>query len=315
MSSPQISAVICTYDRYDLLPGAIESLQRQSRSLEEFEIIVVDNSPDQVVSESFAKRYRSAPNLRWIVECKAGLSNARNVGAHKARAPLVAYLDDDAVATPNWLQALESAFCDFGDSAHAVGGRVDPIWGASRPPWLPDDLLGSVSVVNWGGEARYAKPREWVAGTNVAFRTERLLAVGGFSVHLGRHRSDHSLLSNDETDVINRLNENSGRLVYAPEAVVGHLVTPERLTQPWFRRRTVWQATSEYMLDPKRAFEIAPRYWGAVAEFFSHLPAKDRTPRGFYVEQTTPDMFRLQLSALYNFTLALLSGFNGFEDL
>ena len=315
MSGPQISAVICTYDRYELLPGAIESLQRQTRSADEYEILIVDNSPDHAASETFAKRYRSSSNVRWIVERKAGLSNARNVGAREAHAPLVAYLDDDAVATPSWLETLESAFSDFGESAHAVGGRVDPIWGASRPDWLADDLLGSVSVVNWGGQARYARPKEWVAGTNLAFRTDRLLDVGGFSIHLGRHRTGHSLLSNDETDVINRLNEIDGRLVYEPNAIVGHLVTPERLTQSWFRRRTVWQATSEYMLDPKHAFEIAPKCWSTVTEFFSHLPAKDRTPRGFYVEQTSPDLFRLQLSALYNFTLALLSGFNGFENL
>ncbi|MGH6878987.1 MAG: hypothetical protein ACREHV_16635, partial [Rhizomicrobium sp.] len=231
-----------------------------------------------------------------------------------AAAPLIAYMDDDAIAEPNWLSALEGAFQKFGESAHVVSGRVDPIWGAPRPPWLPDDLLGSVSIVNWGGEARFATAKEWAAGTNIAFRTEHLIAVNGFSVNLGRNGGGHALLSNDETDVISRLNEIDGRLVYAPKAVVEHLVAAERLTQPWFRRRTVWQATSEYLQDPQHAFVAAPHYWGGVTDFFSRLPSRDRTPRGLYVEQSSPDMFRLQLSALYNFTLALLSGFNGFEN-
>ncbi|HEX4077731.1 MAG TPA: glycosyltransferase family A protein [Rhizomicrobium sp.] len=315
MSNPQISAVICTYNRYDLLPASIASLEQQSISSREFEIIIVDNSPDQEASEAFSKSFRSHDNVRWIGESKPGLSNARNVGARAAAAPLIAFMDDDAIAEPHWLAELQAAFSRFGESAQVAGGRVDPIWGAPRPTWLPDDLLGFVSVVNWGGEARYAGTKEWVAGTNIAFRTEPLLAVGGFSIHLGRNGAGHALLSNDENDVISRLREVDGQLVYAPKAIVSHLVAPERLTQPWFRRRTVWQATSEYLQDPKHNFDLGPRYWNVVTDFYSRLPSRDRTPRGLYLEQSSPDMFRLQLSALHNFTVALLSGFNGFEDL
>lgn len=314
-AEPRIAAVICTYNRYDLLPKAIESLTRQTLPAAEFEIIVVDNSPDHAYSEEFAQGYRTVPNLRWHIEKVPGLSNARNVGTGLAHAPLVAFMDDDAIAAPSWLEELVAAFTQFGDEALVIGGRVDPLWGVPRPDWLPDSLLGYLSVVDWGGSARFADKKEWVAGTNIAFRVAALAAIGGFSLHLGRSRGGQALLSNDENDVIERLAANGGRLIYAPAARVQHLVPVDRLTQSWFRRRTAWQAVSDYLQDSTRAFEQAPRYWSTVTELYARLPPKDKNPRGLYVDQDDPEMFRLQISALYNFTVVLLTGFrsvNGF---
>jgi glycosyltransferase involved in cell wall biosynthesis len=313
MNSPAISAVICTYDRYDLLPKAIESLKAQTLPAAQFQIIVVDNSPDHARSDEFAERYCAIPNLTWVIEKRPGLSNARNVGTERAASPVVAFMDDDAIATPTWLETLVAAFGNFGSAAEAAGGRVMPIWGSPRPAWLPDELLGYVSVVDWGGTTRAAGPREWVAGTNIAFRKEALERAGGFSVGLGRNKGGHALLSNDEIEIIARLRGTGGQLLYVPDAVVEHLVPADRLTQSWFRRRVAWQAVSDYLQDPKGLFERAPRYWREVTDFYSRLPPRHRTPRGLYVEQREAEMFRRQLSALYNFTVATLAGFNGLE--
>jgi glycosyltransferase involved in cell wall biosynthesis len=313
MTAPRISAAICTYNRYDMLGSAIESLTRQSLPADAFEIIVVDNSPDHEQSAEFAKSYSSVANLRWLVEKTPGLSNARNVATREAGGKLIAFMDDDAIATPGWLEKLLAVFDAFGPPCQIIGGRVDPIWGAPQPAWLPDSMLGNVSVVNWGGKDRFAAKGEWVAGTNIAFRVEALNAAGGFAANLGRTRGGQSLLSNDETDVIDRMIAKGGKLVYSPDAAVGHLVPSERLTQAWFRRRVAWQAVSDYMLDSQGLFEKAPDYWRGVTEFFAKLPPKHRNPRGLYVEQLDPEMFRMQMSALYNFTVAVLAGFNGIE--
>jgi glycosyltransferase involved in cell wall biosynthesis len=313
MSAPRITAAICTYNRYDTLGLAIESLTRQSLAADDFEIVVVDNSPDHRQSAEIARDYRGIANLRWLIEKTPGLSNARNVATREAASPLIAFMDDDAVASPEWLSKLIAAFDAFGAVCQIVGGRVDPIWGAPQPAWLPDSLLGNVSVVNWGGKERFAAKGEWVAGTNIAFRVEALKASGGFSVNLGRTRGGQALLSNDETDVIDRMTAKGGKLVYSPGAFVSHLVPAERLTQAWFRRRVAWQAVSDYVLDQQALFEKAPNYWRGVTEFYARLPPQHRTPRGLYVDQTDPEMFRMQMSALYNFTVALLAGFNGLE--
>ncbi|HTT99481.1 MAG TPA: glycosyltransferase family 2 protein [Rhizomicrobium sp.] len=313
MTAPRITAAICTYDRYDLLKKAVSSLARQNLAAQDFEILVIDNSPDAAKSKDFAKAYAGIPNLRWTIEKTPGLSNARNVATDLARAPFIAFMDDDAIAGPKWLEMLLAAFSDFGDAANVVGGRVDPIWGVPRPAWLPDNLLGYVSVVNWGGAARYAAETEWVAGTNIAFRVSALKDVGGFPIHLGRNKGGQALLSNDESDVVQKMAAKGSRLIYAPDAVVEHLVPQERLNQSWFRRRSAWQAVSDYLLDPVGSFEKAANYWPGVTHYFSLLPPKHRTPRGLYVDQSDPEMVHKQMSAIYNFTLATLAGFKGID--
>lgn len=313
MTTPRITAAICTYNRYDLLAKAIASLTRQTLSNADFEILVIDNSPDHNRSKEISLLFLEIPNLRWVIEKSPGLSNARNVATRLARAPLIAFMDDDAIARRNWLAALLDAFAEFGAAARVVGGRVDPIWEIPRPAWLPDSLLGYASVVNWGGSARFAAEGEWVAGTNIAFRVDALKSVGGFPVHLGRKRGGQALLSNDESDVIERMAAKGGRLAYAPEAVVDHLVPADRLTQSWFRRRAAWQAVSDYLADAARAFENAPKYWKGVTNYYARLPAQYRTPRGLYMDQQDPEMFQMQISALYNFTVALLAGFRGVD--
>jgi glycosyltransferase involved in cell wall biosynthesis len=94
-----LSAVICTYNRYDLLPEAIESLVKQDGPVDLFEIIVVDNSPDQAGATRFGQRYSGLSNLTYLVEPKPGLSNARNKGTAVALGRIVAFIDDDARAS------------------------------------------------------------------------------------------------------------------------------------------------------------------------------------------------------------------------
>jgi GT2 family glycosyltransferase len=314
MSTPHITAAICTYDRYATLPKAVASLTRQSLPDDQFEIIIVDNSPDHGRSHEMAEDFSEIVNLKWIVERTAGLANARNVAIEAAAAPLIAFLDDDAIARSSWLARLIAAFSQFGEGAHVAGGRVEPIWAAPRPHWLADELLGFVSVVDWGGLTRVAAKNEWVAGTNIAFRLDALKNVGGFSPHLGRKRGGEALVSNDEIDIVARVREKGGQLLYVPDAVVEHLVSADRLKQSWFRRRAAWQATSDYLQDPVRMFEQAPACWRGVTEYFARLPPKHRNPRGLYVHLDDPEMFRMQISALYDFTVALLSGFRDIES-
>jgi GT2 family glycosyltransferase len=272
-------------------------------------VIVVDNAPEQLdpkydVSESF-------PKVRWLQAPSVGLSNARNLATSASATPLIAFLDDDALASVDWLSSLVSAFEDFGEGAFAAGGRVEPLWLAPRPPWLPDELLGHLSLVGWGGERRALHSREWIAGTNMAFRVNELNRIGGFSAKFGRCGGEEVLLSNDENDVVSRLREQGGDIVYVPEAVVQHRVPPERLTQSWIRRRVVWQAISDYLQRPQEMFGKARGHWNAVERFVAGLPPEYQMLRSLCIEQSDPDVFQRQMSALYSHTIALLTGFHG----
>jgi glucosyl-dolichyl phosphate glucuronosyltransferase len=313
-SIPRITISICTYDRYEVLPKALESATQQSVDGPRYRILVVDNSPDHARARAIGKRFSSISNLTYIVEEIPGLSNARNLSAAHCETEFIAFMDDDAIASRTWLEEILKAFDSFGPDAVVVGGRVDPIWGAPRPPWVHDAMLGNLSVVNWGGNTRIADIKEWFAGTNIAFRTQRILSHGGFATNLGRIGSGHSLMSNEEVHLIERIRAAGDKLIYAPDAYVNHLVDPKRLTRSWFRKRAAWQAVSDFMMDPKRHSGDVSVYWRDTIKYFNSLPPHERTIRGFIWDTDDPEVFRRQTGAIYMMTIMSLAGLEGAAD-
>src|ERR1043165_5266525 len=110
MSEPlDISVIISTYNRSDMLPGALESVLAQEAGDVRYELIVVDNnSTDKTreVVESFIARGHE--NVRYIFEGKQGLSHARNAGIAAARSPLIVFTDDDVRAATRGEDSIKS---------------------------------------------------------------------------------------------------------------------------------------------------------------------------------------------------------------
>jgi hypothetical protein len=249
-SEPLISVIICTFERYNLLDGAIESLKFQTLGKDAIEIIVIDNSLDQARAQIASQTYAQLPNLRYIISDEAGLSRARNLGLAHARAEIAAFIDDDAVAEPGWAAALLEGFASFGPGTGAVGGPVAPIWPRARPDWLGNDLLIFLGLIDWGREPHKVLARRGLIGCNMAMDRKLALSLGGFPVALGRHGPDVTLLSNEETALLEKI-EMSGRIIaYVPAASVRHVIDARRLVQDWFIRRAAWQAISDYMMQP-----------------------------------------------------------------
>ena len=132
--SIRISAIICTLNRAAYLEKAIQSLADQTLPEEQFEIIVVDNgSTDN--TKTMVEGFKHLENLRYIYEPIMGLSQARNTGWQNAQGDYVAYLDDDAIACPEWLERIVQAFDTVEPRPGSVGGKVIPVWEAERPAW------------------------------------------------------------------------------------------------------------------------------------------------------------------------------------
>jgi GT2 family glycosyltransferase/glycosyltransferase involved in cell wall biosynthesis len=252
-----LSAIICTYNRYDLLAKAIDSLVEQDVPAGLLEIIVVDNSPDQAGAARFGQRYAALSNLTYLVEPKPGLSNARNVGTAAALGSIVAFIDDDASACQSWARELLHAHASFDGRAGIVGGPIVPRWTEEKPAWMGKPLLGYLSLVDLGHEMRELSAGEWLAGCNISFDRASLIAAGGFSTRLGRMGSGSTLLSNEEMEVSERVRATGKLAIYAPKAVVEHVIPPERMTQSWFRRRAAWQAVSDLLSEPELAPALA----------------------------------------------------------
>jgi glycosyltransferase involved in cell wall biosynthesis len=242
----RISAVICTYRRPDVLPAAVESLLSQTLPLNEYEILVVDNNSRDGTAEivkDCAQRTRQA--VKYALEARQGLSYARNTAVRLASADIIAFLDDDAVADPNWLAALLEVYNGEPD-AWAVGGKVLPIWDGQRPEWLEDRMLRALSIVDWGEERRPLTWPERVIGTNCSFRRCVFSELGLFTTALGRR--GYLLLGNEDTEIQERIHERGKLVLYTPYAVVHHHVPEERLTKKYFYSRAYGHGRSRAIL-------------------------------------------------------------------
>jgi glycosyltransferase involved in cell wall biosynthesis len=262
-NEPRISVVICTHNRADSLCEALDSLERQTLSPRAFEVVVVDNlSTDgtRAVVESFTGRMA---NLHVVREGRLGLSWARNAGAAAAHAACVVYLDDDARASPGWLQAMLGAFERTTPAPGCVGGRVWLDWRGPRPRWLPSPYDMYYTCLDLGNESRAFADREAPVGANVGFRKDALEAVGGFPTDLGRKGA--SLLSCEEVEVIRAIRDRGLGLYYAADAAVFHTVPRARQKRRWLLSRVFWEGVSHALMNgqrrgPREALRQA--YWG-----------------------------------------------------
>ncbi len=231
-----ISIIISTLNRADLLPQALESLMRQRGLSVPAEILVVDNgSTDDTATMMATVAQTPSLPIRYLHEPRTGLSYARNTGIANARGEVVAFLDDDAWAEPEWLSLLWKVHAS--DPAIAcVGGKIVLDWpDCQRPRWLRPSFLGYLGTYDLGNQSRDLSPRDLLPfGGNISFRRSTLEALGGFRNDLGR--SGNRLGAGEEGELCLRLLQAGYRVVYEPDAVVHHLVLPYKLEPDFFRR-------------------------------------------------------------------------------
>lgn len=243
MPDPQVSAIICTHNRENYLGAAIDSLLEQEFS-SEFEVIVIDNASTDRTREIVEARLPH-PQLQYVYEPMLGLSVARNTGAKTAKGEILAYLDDDAVASSGWLQALYTAYQN-NEKLAIAGGKVTLLWppGVNPPQWLSAGLAENLGAYDLGDTVVSIKqPGLTPRGLNYSIRNSFLEQIGGFDTNLGR--VGKNLLSNEELHMTELALRAGWQVAYLPDAVVAHNVSPERLQRAWFLSRGWWQGISE----------------------------------------------------------------------
>lgn len=239
MSAPSISVVVCTYTearRTDLI-AAVDSLRVQATPAAEV-IVVVDHNPALLHDlEGALSGVVVAPNHE-----AQGLSGGRNTGAALARGEVVAFLDDDAAAAPDWLQRLGEGYSD--GRVLGVGGAIVPIWLGGRPAWFPEEFDWVVGC-SYRGMPREAAPVRNLIGANMSFRRAALDQAGGFRRELGRIGTRP--LGCEETELCIRIRQRTpeAQLLHAPDAIVYHRVPAERGTWRYFRSRCFGEGLSK----------------------------------------------------------------------
>lgn len=242
----KLTIAVCTYRRFDWLDQCLDSLRQQTLPQSEYAVIVVDNSLQPEQSLSFRDSLADFPNLEYVITEQSGLSFARNQALKRCQTPLIAFLDDDALACPKWASEVVSVF-DRYPSAGVVGGKVLPIWEQEPPHWLSGELLHPLALLDWGDTPLFIEASKWLVGANIAYRTYALRKAGGFSTRLGR--KEGLLLAHEELAVNLALQKQGYDLIYWPRARVEHLVQADRMSPEWFMRDAFFEGVSRVILE------------------------------------------------------------------
>ena len=239
--SRQISVVVCTYTarRWDWLSAGVSALQGQTLVPHEI-LVVVDHEPallERVV--------RELPGTTALASAgPPGLAGSRNTGAQAATGSVVAFIDDDALPEPDWLERLAEPYEDPGLTA--VGGGIVPSWSTERPAWFPPEFDWVVGCTYRGLPEARATVRNLI-GANMSFRSEVFEHLEFFP---GLGHAHGRSLGGEETDFCIRLVEAlpESRIVYEPAARVRHHVPPDRARFAYFVQRCYSEGVSKGVL-------------------------------------------------------------------
>jgi GT2 family glycosyltransferase len=239
MTTPTVSVVIAAYTqaRWDDLRAAVASLQKQTLPPREI-IVVVDYNPALL-----ARVREQIPNVLAIANTEPrGLSGARNCGVAAARGDLIAFLDDDAIAAPDWLERVVEHFAD--PEVLGVGGFAEPLWSSAPPRWFPEEFYWVIGCSYRGMPEQVASVRNLFGG-NMCIRRALFDAVGGFQSGIGRDR--YLLKGCEETEFCIRARQSvpHGKFLYAPHARIGHHVSPSRHRLSYFAIRCYSEGLSK----------------------------------------------------------------------
>lgn len=304
--APQVTVAIATHNRASYLEGVFQALSAQTLSPENFEVVIVDDgSSDDTPSRITQLAAESALQVLCLRNPAArGPAVARNMAWRRARAPVVAFTDDDCLPAPSWLvRGLE-----------ALTGEAIVVGQIAPNPLQP---LGPFSRT-----VKRNNPK-WISTSNVFYGVADLERVGGFD-------EAFRLPACEDTELGLRVRDELGRaLLYSPEALVYHDVRPSRFmdalretqkwtvsprlfrlhpsAREWLHRRVFWHRSHPRVILAVLGAVLAPVFPPAILlglpwlDFRMRIEKVHVRRRQIYV---LPGVFLIDLAA----TIAMIRG-------
>ena len=151
--APTISVVVPTYNRRELVSGAVRCVLAQTH--EDFELLVVDDGSTDDTVEHLCATFGGDERVRVLTKTNGGSASARNLGTEHARGEYMAFLDSDDRWTPRYLESqlafarahpeADLVLCD----AKYVGGKYDGTTVFSRDSWETPDSIDVMCRYGW----------------------------------------------------------------------------------------------------------------------------------------------------------------------
>lgn len=224
-AAPRVTAALCTRDRPRQLRRALQSLAQQTHAPEE--ILVVDSHPTSTLSHDMV--VNEYPGVRYVLEEAPGIGQARDRALREARHEIVAFLDDDAVAEPDWTEAIRTAMSGA-DRPAACTGRVEALLLETRAQRLFEAnggfdrggnriVLPSAATVGAVRTPLIAWAVSIGSGCSMALDRAAAIASGGFDSAFG---AEPELPGGEDLDLLWRLIDAGHVVAYEPAVRARH---------------------------------------------------------------------------------------------
>lgn len=228
-----LSIVICSYNRASYITGALGSLYACNANLNDFEVVFVDNNSTDN-SLQIANDWRAAhPHGNFMItsETKQGASYARNTGAKLATGEWLCFMDDDAVAFPDFVQNILKHIASYPERV-GFGGRIIPKYIPHEPSWMSYYVSSMVGHFHYSETYTAFKNGKYPLESNMIVRKDVYDKVGGFNEALpgvvGTVR-----IGGEGKALFYSIIELGYTIYYDPSIVVHHIVETKKLTSTY----------------------------------------------------------------------------------
>lgn len=245
-----LSLLICTHNRGSLLERTLASIDeiRPVRGVSVEVVVIANACTDDTVAVAGAWAAASSWDARIVVEPRPGLSIARNRAIDESTGSVCAYLDDDVLVDPGWLEGMSRTLAD--ESAMFGGGKILLWWEeVERPEWFTRRLDSLLSENDHGDEVRPIVGVGGVVGANFWVRRKLLDKVGNFREDLGR--SGKSLVGGEESDLIMRAHAAGMSGIYCPDVQLKHWVPASRVNREYLTKVAAGNAYGRIRMRPR----------------------------------------------------------------
>lgn len=232
----KVSVIICSYNREAYIINALESLYNQTLNKSLFEVLVVDNNStdntQQVCTEYLATH--TDANFYYVTEPNQGASFARNTGAALAKSNVLVFMDDDAVAYPDYLEKTVDFF-NANPEASALGGRIIPKYIPEEPKWMSHFVSSLIGNFNYSNDAVQFAPGKYPLESNMAVLKKDFDSIGGFNINLPGVKGTLRI-GGEGKEFFLKLQNAGKKFYYDPLIIVDHVVEVKKLTREYMYR-------------------------------------------------------------------------------
>jgi len=232
----KLSIVICSYNRAQYIGDALDSLYNQTASGSDFEVLLVDNNSTDGTPSVYKTWRENHPdgNFQYLTEFQQGASFARNTGAAQAKTGWLCFIDDDAVAFPDFVANI-IRHTQEKPTIVGFGGKIIPKYIPEKPVWMSYYVSSLVGNFDYSPVPCAFKKGKYPLESNMIIKKSVFDQIGGFNTTLpgvvGTLR-----IGGEGKELFYKVIGLGEEIYYDPNIIVYHVVETSKLTKEYLYR-------------------------------------------------------------------------------